>query len=150
MERRRRRAGQLFSEGKTQAEVARKLDVSRQSVSRWHKQFKSGGADALRGAGRAGRKPRLSQDRLRSLDKTLRTGARANGYATDLWTLPRVAAVIERECGISYHPGHVWKILGALGWTLQRPAKQAKERNAHARREWIVKRWPEIKKKPAD
>ncbi len=34
-------------------------------------------------------------------------GARANGYATDLWTLDRVGAVIESVTGVAYHRGHV-------------------------------------------
>src|SRR2546429_5957316 len=41
----------------------------------------------------------------------------------------RVATVIERLTGVHYHPGHVWKILGAIDWSLQRPAKQARERD---------------------
>jgi transposase len=57
----------------------------------------------------------------------LRRGPVAAGFTTTLWTLPRVAVVIERVTGIRYHPGHVWRILGRLDWTLQRPAKRAKD-----------------------
>lgn len=39
--------------------------------------------------------------------RSLRKGARANGYATDLWTLDRVGAVIESVTGVAYHRGHV-------------------------------------------
>ena len=74
--------------------------------------------------------------------------ARAHGFATDLWTLPRVAAVIEQATGVHYHPGHVWKILAAMEWSLQRPAKRARERNDEGRRLWMAKRWPTIKKTP--
>jgi hypothetical protein len=63
-----------------------------------------------------------------------------------LWTLPRVAGVIERLTGVHYHPGHVWKILGMMDWTLQRPAKQAGERNPEAVKHWVERRWPEVKK----
>jgi transposase len=31
-----------------------------------------------------------------------------------LWIAPRVADLIARECGIKYHPGHVWKLLRHL------------------------------------
>jgi Winged helix-turn helix len=48
--------------------------------------------------------------------------------------------------GIRYHPGHVWRILGRLDWTLQRPAKRAKERNDAAIRHWVDVRWPAVKK----
>jgi transposase len=139
----------LFAAGQmTQAAIARELKVSRQSVSRWYAAWKRRGIDSLRGAGRAGRKPRLEHRQLGLLDRALRQGARAHGFGTDLWTLPRVAAVIERLTGVHYHPGHVWKILGAMNWSLQRPAKQAKERNEQARQQWVAERWPAVKKTP--
>jgi transposase len=92
--------------------VARALKSSRQSVSRWYQQRKQGGVPALRGAGRAGRKPKLNAAQRRQVERALRQGARAHGFGTDLWTLPRVAAVIERVTGVRYHPGHVWRIMG--------------------------------------
>jgi len=148
LEQRRIQASRLFNNGKRQAEVAKVLGVTRQSVSRWYSQYQKGGAKSLKGAGRAGRKPRLNSSQLDGLDKLLRRGARENGFPTSLWTLPRIAIAIERLTGIKYHPGHVWRILQRLGWSLQRPAKRAKERNAEAVREWISKRWPAIKKSP--
>jgi transposase len=147
LEIRRFRAGQLFKDGKTQAEVAETLGVSRQSVSRWHLRFRHGGAKRLKGAGRAGRRPRLDANQLARIDVTLRRGARANGFQTSLWTLPRIAIIIKRLTGVKYHPGHVWRIIKRLDWSLQRPAKMAKERNMEAVRQWVSNRWPAIKKK---
>lgn len=72
----------------------------------------------MRGAGRAGRKPKLNANQLRRVEQAPRRGARAHGHATNLWTLPRVAAIIERLTGVRYHPGHVWKILGAMNLIL--------------------------------
>ncbi len=148
LELRRRRAARLFAAGEIMAGVARALRVSRQSVSRWYHVWRRGGRPALRGAGRAGRKPKLTPAQLARVDHALREGARAHGFATDLWTLPRVATVIERLTGVTYHPGHVWRVLRALGWTLQRPATQARERNAAAVRDWVSHRWPAVKKTP--
>jgi len=149
LEQRRKRAARLFGVGERMAAVARKLQVSRQSVSRWFVQWKRGGTKALRGAGRAGRAPRLQAQQLQRVQLALREGARANGFNTDLWTLPRVAQVIERVTGVSYHAGHVWRVMRAMGWTLQRPARRARERNEEAIRQWVAERWPEVKKKPA-
>lgn len=148
LEHRRKQAARLFASGKLiLAAIARQLKVSRQSVGRWYREWKSGGIRALNGAGRAGRKPRLEPRSLQKVEQVLRQGARANGFDTDLWTLPRVALVIERVTGVRYHPGHVWKILGAMEWTLQRPAKQARERDPKKVELWLNERWPAVKKR---
>ena len=137
----------MFAAGKMiLARIAYELQVSRQSVSRWYAQWKRGGSGALRGAGRAGRKPKLDPEQLGRVEEALRRGARAHGFDTDLWTLPRVGVVVERLTGVRYHPGHVWKILGSIDWTLQRPARRAKERNPEKVNRWVDKRWPEVKK----
>ncbi len=148
MERRRARAARLFRAGKKQAEVARSLGVSRQSARRWFVAFLKGGAKELKGAGRAGRKPRLDARQLAKIDAALRRGAKGHGFKTDLWTLPRIAKVIEGLTGVKYHPGHVWRILHRLDWSLQRPARRARERNEEAVRRWVSTRWSVIKKKP--
>src|SRR5713226_5076327 len=106
------RAGPLFSEGHSQARVARQLGVSRQASSRWYHDWKRGGQAALRGAGRTGRPRKLSREELRQLEAHLIAGAQAAGYATDLWTLRRMADLVERKFRVRYHRGHVWKLLG--------------------------------------
>ena len=151
LEARRKHAGRLFAAGRlTQAEIARKLGVSAVSVHRWYRAWRSGGTRALRKAGRAGRKPRLDKADTAALDRALRQGAEAYGFSTELWTLPRVARVIEEITGIRYHPGHVWRILRGLNWTLQRPTRKAKERDEAAIRRWVAEDWPRVKKTLAD
>jgi transposase len=86
LEQRRKQAARLFAKGETQAWVARQMKASRQSVSRWYAQWKTGGLKGLRAAGRAGRKPRLSRIQLRRVDTALRQGARQHGFSADLWT----------------------------------------------------------------
>ena len=149
MEERRLRAADLFRRGLIPAEIARQLGVTHQVVSEWRKAWREGGRAALRGAGRAGRRPKLSTMQLAKVARALGKGAEANGYVTDLWTLPRVAEVIERMTGVSYHPGHVWYILrDQLAWTWQRPARRAVERDDEAIERWIKRRWPQVKKAP--
>ena len=143
------RAADLFAAGVRQVEIARQLGVSHQTVSDWHDVWEEGGKDALRGAGRAGRRPKLTAEQLVEVERALEQGPKANGYATDLWTLARVAEVIERVTGVSYHRGHVWRVLREqLGWTRQRPARQAVERDDAAIDRWMKERWPKIKKVP--
>jgi transposase len=144
LERRRLQAGRMFEQGATQAEVVRKLGVSRNSASRWYQLWRSGGKDALRSERRAGRPQRLSRDQLKDVEAELLKGAAAHGYPTDLWTLERVAEVIQKRTGVSYNPTHVWRVLKSMGWSLQRPARKAKERDNRAVRRWVKKCWPRI------
>jgi len=150
LERRRLKAAKLFDKGRSQAEVSRRLQVHRQSVSRWYQRWAEQGTQALKKAGRAGRKPRLQSVQLEQLGRGLKEGPEALGYGTGLWTTWRVADLIQRQTGQKFHPGHVWRILRSLGWSCQRPVGRAIQRNEPAIQRWKRKRWPEIKKKRSD
>ncbi|MEW5993216.1 MAG: winged helix-turn-helix domain-containing protein [Candidatus Zixiibacteriota bacterium] len=141
-------AAALFEQGGTQAEVVRACHVSRQTASRWYAVWEKQGRRGLWAAGRAGRKPRLNARQVAKVEAALLRGPTAHGYATELWTLPRIAQVILRVCGVRYHPGHVWRLLGQMGWSCQKPARRAKERDEAAIRHWVQHDWPRIKKKP--
>ena len=148
LEQRRRTAAALLRKGWKQADVARHLGVSEMSVSRWAKTLQDKGLRGLRSAGRTGRRPELDKHQRRRLCRILLEGAEAHGYATGLWTLPRVSEVIDREFGVQYHPGHVWRVLRDLGWSCQRPVGKALERDEEAIRQWKRYRWPALKKRP--
>jgi len=144
------RGARLLHRGISQAEVARQVKVSRESVRRWANRIaQEGAAAALRKAGRAGRKPRLSEKQLQQLEARLREGAEKAGFPNGLWTLERVAGVIREQFGVEYHSGHVWWILRQkLGWSCQRPVGRARERNEAAIRDWKENIWPALKKSP--
>jgi transposase len=148
LEQRRREAAELLRQGVQPAEVARRVRVHRQSVGRWAKQLEKGGLRALKRTGRAGRPARLRPEDLRRIERNLRRGPEALGYESGLWTSARVAHLIERECGVQYHPGHAWRILRQLGWSCQRPTGRARERDEAAIERWKQNRWSELKKKP--
>jgi transposase len=148
LERRRLQALRLLDQGLNQSEVARRLGVGQQSVSRWTQQAAEGGIEALRYPGRAGRKPQLSAEQLTQLEQLLLDGPEAHGYPTPLWTCQRVVQLIHKQFGIRYHPGHAWKILVRLGWSPQRPVGQPRERDEQGIRQWRRRTWPAAKKKP--
>ena len=148
LEARRRRAVALLADGLGVREVARRIGCSPASVSRWQAEVRASGAEALRAKPPPGRPPRLSARQRGKLLKLLLKGATAHRYATDLWTLPRVAELIARTFGVSYHPAHVWKILRGEGWSCQRPERRARERDEAAIQRWRAERWPHIKKRP--
>ena len=81
----------------------------------------------------------------------LLAGATASGFVGELWTVDRVALVIERLTGVRHHPAHVWALLRhRLGWTVQRPARRAAERDQAAIDQWVARDWPRIKPTPND
>jgi transposase len=146
---RRLRAAELFAAGVHQAEVARQLSVSAQAVSVWHRRWEAGGPEALRSKGPSGPAPRLSDPQLTTVERALLEGAAANGFVGELWTVDRVALVIERLTGVRYHPAHVWALLRhRLGWSVQRPARRAAERDQDAVDRWVKDDWPRIKQTP--
>lgn len=148
LEARRRQAAGLFARGHRQADVVRHLKVSRQTASRWYHAWRRAGPAGLHGAGRAGRKPRLDDAALRRVEAALLDGPAAWGFRTHLWTLARVAHVIWKTCQVRYSLAQTWRLLRHLGWSRQRPARRARERDERAIARWIRHRWPRIKKKP--
>jgi len=142
LEARRLQAAKLFEQGLSQAAVSRALGVKPASVCRWHRAWEAGGKQALRRKGAAGRKARITAAQLRQLEKALLKGPLAHGYHSDLWTLERIGALIEQSFGMHYYRGHVWKLLRKMGWSAQRPARRAKERDEAAIAKWRKTRWP--------
>lgn len=150
LQQRRDRAAALFEEGVRQAEVARRLGVSEASVCRWHKSWKRKGAAGLKLLGRLGRRPELNDSQRARLTKALLEGASAHGFTTDLWTLPRIAQLIEQLFEVHYHPGYVWWVMRSLGWSLQRPTTRARERDEEAIARWRQEDWARLKKGAAE
>jgi transposase len=144
---RREQAAKLFAQGRSQAEVARELDVSRQSASRWHAGWQASGATGLQSRGPTGRHPKVADEQLEGIEQALLEGALAHGFATDVWTLDRIAVVIQGLTGVALSNPSVWRLLrGRLGWSVQRPQRQAKERDEEAIQHWVAHEWPRIKK----
>lgn len=129
LERRRRRAVELVKRGESPAKVAYFLGCGRSSVYTW---LKADREDARKLAARKhpGPTPRLTDEQIRELEGLLLQGARAHGWPNDLWSARRVAEMIRRHFGVSYHVEHVRKLIRRrLNWSSQRPQKRARQRN---------------------
>jgi transposase len=131
-----------------QAEVARRLGVTAAAVCKWDRRRKAGKGAAWKRRP-LGTPPKLTPRHKEQLRRVLLAGAQAHGFLTDLWTLPRVAAALATTCGLRLHPGHLWRVLGALGFSPQRPARRAFQRDEAAIARWKKRTWPALKKKPA-
>jgi len=150
LEERRRLGAQLLRQGKlSQAEIARRLGVSRSAVSQWASQLAQGGLRQLRRRTSKGRPPKLTTAQKHSLRQLLKGGARRAGFPTERWTLQRIQTLIEREFQVTYHPTYVARLLKQLGWSPQVPLPRAKERDEALIRAWLAQDWPRIKKSAA-
>lgn len=147
LERRRLKAGVFFQEERSQAWVAKHFSVSTATTHAWHQAWKRDKKNGLLSKGRSGRPPKLTKKQLERVAAALLKGPRAYGYATELWTLERIASLTKKLTKVSYHPGHVWKILGDLGWTSQKPETRARERNEKKIATWVRREFPRIQKK---
>jgi transposase len=146
-EQRRMRAMTLLDQGWSQADVARKLGVTPAAVSQWVKARREGGTEALQAKPHPGPTPKLNERQLKRLEKLLLRGPRRHGYPTELWTLKRVAELIEQRFGVTYDPSGVWHVLNRMGWSCQKPVRRARERDEGAIVQWRKKDWPRIKKR---
>lgn len=149
-EERRRAAAALFPRVRrgtlSQAAVARQLGVSREAVRQWYTRWEQAGLRGLRARPTPGPTGKLSPAEWRRLAVLLRRGTVAAGYDTEQWTLKRVAHLIRREFGVSYHSRYLERPLKALGFRPQRPAVQAKERDDALVAAWVKHDWALIKK----
>jgi transposase len=147
LEQRRRDALTLLRLGHKPAAVAKALNASLVSVGRWRAAALAGGAKALAAKPVPGRPPKLDHDSRTRLGRLLLRDPRRHGFATGLWTLARVAEVIQRQWGVQYHPSQVWRILLSLGWRCQMPQTRRRERDEPAIARWKRVDWPRIKKR---
>lgn len=143
---RRLRAFELKQEGWKQQEIADALGVSKGAVSQWMKRAEKEGVEGLRHKSPPGAPPRLSEEQRAKLPELLTQGAPAHGFRGEVWTCARVAEVIRKEFGVSYHPAHVSRLVRALGLSLQKPMRRATQRDEEAIRRWKEDRWPELKR----
>jgi len=148
LEQRRLRAISFLDDGLQTAEIAPKVGVDRRSVCRWKASFLKEGRGAIRAKPASGRPTKLDPQAKKALEDALLRGARQAGYATDLWTCPRIAQVIHKTFGVRYHVDHIGRLLRSLGWSPQKPQRRAIERDEAAIQRWVKTTWPKVKKTP--
>lgn len=134
--------------GRTSGEIAQILDSARSCVCEWLKNYEIYGDEGLLEGQRSGRPAELSESALQVLADIVESGPVAYGFISGVWTSVMIARVIEEEFAVSYHPGHVRKILHALDFSLQRPRKQLAKADPLAQNKWRRYTYPNIKKKP--
>ena len=143
---RRLRAWELSQKRWKQKDIADALGVTPGAVSQWMRRVKEGGIEGLRRRKPPGASPRLTSQQKAQIPQLLEQGAESFGFRGDIWTCDRIAKVIHRTYGVSYHPSHVGRVLKECGWSVQKPIRRATQRDELAIQRWKEERWPEVKK----
>jgi transposase len=138
----------LNAEGRTSGELAAVLKAPRSKISEWLARYQTDGIDGLLEGYRSGRPAELSAEQHQQLGDILDSGPVAYGLDNGVWTSPMIAWVVEEEFGVTYHPGHVRKLLHTLGFSVQRPRRVLARANAAEQDRWHRRVYPQIKKKP--
>ena len=146
---RRRRAWQLSQQGWSQKKIAEALGVTEGAVSQWRKLGREQGEEGLRGKIAEGPPPRLCAEQLEQLPALLAQGAQAHGFRGEVWTTERVAELIKKQFGVSYHPAHMSRLLKRIKYSVQQPIERATQRDEQAIETWKQEQWPALKKSPA-
>jgi len=139
----------LNHEGKTSGDITNILKTPRSRVSEWLKNYEYYGYEGLLEGYRLGRPPELREHECSTLCDIIDSGPVAYGFLGGVWTSPMIARVIEQEFAVSYHPGHVRRLLRQLGFSIQRPKRTLSRANPEKQDLWHRYTYPNIKKKPA-
>ena len=120
----------LNSEGRSSGELAGILKAPRSKVSEWLLRYEQHGVEGLLEGYRSGRPARLTEKQRCRLGDIVDSGPVAYGLDSGVWTSPMIAWVIEEEFDVSYHPGHVRRLLYDLKFSVQRPRRLLARANA--------------------
>ena len=148
LEARRIQGVELYKKGWSEYDIAEALGVKQASVSRWVTAEREGGIERLKSSKHPGPKPKLEDAEKGMLVELLLRSPTDFGFEGELWTSPRVALLIKHYFDVSYHPGHVRKLLRELGFSPQKPVKRASQRDEKEIAKWCKKTWPKVKKTP--
>ncbi len=147
LEERRRIAARMFENNMASDQIAQLVGVHPQSVRRWKREYDAGGLKALSARTHRGPPCRLDAERKQELLGLLAAVPQTHGYPGHLWTTWLVAQLIHDRFGVSYHHDHVGVILHQLGYSYQRPALRARERDEVRIAAWRLETWPAIVKR---
>ncbi|MBC3789177.1 helix-turn-helix domain-containing protein [Spirosoma utsteinense] len=142
----RRRCVELKQTGWKQADIARAFGLTPAWVSQTLKTFRQQGESGLTTGKRTGAPPRLMMEQLDQLTTELTKGAGHHGFSGQVWTRLRINQVIDKLFGVSYDPSQIGRLLKKVGWSRQKPARQARQQDPQAVANWQEERLPALKK----
>lgn len=142
------RAVRSVLSGQTRVSVAKSLGLARQVVDRWVKDYQARGEDAFVAGkrGRRGGHGKLKGWQAATICKIIRDHTPDQlKFKFMLWTSEAVRNLIYQRYRIKLSPSAMQRYLKRWGFTPQKPAKQARERNPEAVNRWLKEEYPAIR-----
>jgi transposase len=131
------RAILLLGSGQSREDVARHFGVHPATIGRWAATYRTRGVDGLHGplVDQRGRPRKVTTEHLARIKATVLTKPTELGYAFTVWTLPRLAAYVDQQLGVSVEPHYLGMLLHRMGLALHRPKhvlRGKRDEQAHA------------------
>ncbi len=137
----------LLKRGLSVSAVADAVGRSRVTIWKWQTAYRRKGEAGLAPRSIPGRPRRLSERQLFRLMFYLARGPEAYGFRGEVWTLKRIAHVIEKEFGVRYDPSWVRRLLLRLGFSNQKPELRAIERDEQRVERFRHRVWPQYRRR---
>ena len=146
----RRQAVSFYQNGERNREIAHRLEVDETTVGQWLKIYRKEGLEALKPKRRG---PKVGVHQILSLKQQKEIQKKLIDKTPDqlkmpfaLWSREAVASLIKTMTGLELDRRLVGKYLKSWGFTIQRPTKQAYQRDDKKVTEWLETRYPEVEK----
>ena len=154
LEEMRRLAIRRLDEGERVVDIARSIEVHPNTVSKWGRAYRAGGAKAIARRTGGGRPASLQAKQLAKLQKIIiGKNPKQLDFGVVLWTVPIVQKLIARQFDVTLHATTVARVLHKLGLSPQKPTRRAFQRDDDACKHWAEQEFPkvvkEVKKKQA-
>jgi len=134
-------------DGEAPEVLADLLGVSERSVWRWLSRWRDQGDAGLALRPGRGRPNKLTDDQIQQVLDWVEQSPTDFGFATERWTAPRLAWLIEKSFNIHLNARYLNDWARRHGVTPQMPQRQARERDEKLIAGWVAHRWPRIKKR---
>ncbi len=135
------------SEGERYLLIASILNVCVDSIRRWVNTFLLKGIEGLKSKKSPGRKPKLTKNQKKQLDKIITNGPAKSGFPGACWRTPMLQHLIKEKFGIFYSVNYISQLLKNMGFSYQKAKFVSDHHDPEKRKEWIQETWPEILEK---
>ncbi|UJS20974.1 MAG: IS630 family transposase [Candidatus Brocadia sp.] len=134
----------MVKQGIRVEDIAEGMRLNRSTVFGWLRKYRQHGLKQLKSRKTTGAPSKLEQRTILKLMDLLRQPATDYGFASDLWTGPRVRILIRNKFGIKMHRDYMPRFLRRLGLVRKSPERRALEQDIKEVRRWKRYELPRI------